>query len=811
MAAGLASVAMLAASAAPAAAAPGPAVAAGTISTVAGGVGGPDPGLNVSLSSPCGVSYGNGSVYVAERGAAGQLSPSTGRVTPVAGTGSTGPLGDGGPALSADLGTCPNTLDQTMTAVDPNGNLLIPDVLTTTGFSPSEIRVVAKKTGTFYGQPMTAGDIYNVAGGGSDRSHIGNGGPAVGATLEGAQDVSIDSAGNLLIADTNDDEVRVVAVKTGTFYGQAMTAGDIYVVAGNQKGGYSGNGGPARKAELGGPQSVTADAAGNLVVTDSGNNMVRVVAKKTGTFYGQAMKANDIYTIAGTGQQGYSGDGGPAISAELSDPGEVTVDPSGNLVIADSGNIRVRVVAATSGTFYGQAMKAGDIYTIAGNGTGTYSGDGGPATSAGIEGVGGVTLDGSGNLVLGDGSGRIRVVAKKTGTFYGQAMKASDIYTVAGNGVPGYSGDGTPATSAVLSPDALATTPAGNLAVTAGDLVRMVAETAGPAYGKTMKAGYIYHIAGDGTAGYSGDGGPAPLAELYGPSDVASDATGNLVIADTGNQRIRVVAAKAGTFYGQAMKAGDIYTIAGDGSAGYSGDGGPATSAELDFPSGVAVDAAGNVLIADPGNNRVRVLAAKTGTYYGVAMTAGDIYTVAGDGHGGYAGNKGLATSAELNQPGGVTVDSHGNLVISDTYNWVVRVVAAKAGTFYGQAMKAGHIYTVAGNGQEGLAGDGGPALSAEFNGVNYLTVDGAGNLVLSDTPNGQVRVVAESSGTFYGVPMTAGDIYVVAGDGTYGFSGDGGPATSAEITHPEGVAISSAGDLLFADSGNARVREVTG
>ncbi len=135
---------------------------------------------------------------------------------------------------------------------------------------------------------------------------------------------------------------------------------------------------------------------------------------------------------------------------------------------------------------------------------------------------------------------------------------------------------------------------------------------------------------------------------------MAVDAAGNLVIADTANNRVRVVAATTGTFYGQAMTAGDIYTIAGDGSAGGSGDGGPATSAELNQPDRVAVDGAGNLVIADYYNERVRVMAASTGTFYGQAMTAGDIYTIAGDGSAGGSGDGGPATSAELNQPPGL-------------------------------------------------------------------------------------------------------------------------------------------------------------
>jgi hypothetical protein len=157
---------------------------------------------------------------------------------------------------------------------------------------------------------------------------------------------------------------------------------------------------------------------------------------------------------------------------------------------------------------------------------------------------------------------------------------------------------------------------------------------------------------------------------------VAVDAAGNLVIADTSNDRVRVVAATTGTFYGQAMTAGDIYTVAGDGTAGYAGDGGPATSAELNEPSGVTADAAGNLVIGDTANSRVRVVAATTGTFYGQAMTAGDIYTVAGDGTPGMSGDTGPATSAELNEPEGVAADGSGNLLIADSGNFRVRLVS---------------------------------------------------------------------------------------------------------------------------------------
>jgi hypothetical protein len=172
-----------------------------------------------------------------------------------------------------------------------------------------------------------------------------------------------------------------------------------------------------------------------------------------------------------------------------------------------------------------------------------------------------------------------------------------------------------------------------------------------------------------------GDGGPAASSQLSDPADIALDGQGNLVIADAGHVRMRLVAARTGTFYGRAMTAGDIYTVAGNGTQGFSGDGGPATAAELNTPLRTAVDAAGNVLISDSFNQRIRVLAAQTGTAYGQAMTAGDIYTIAGGGTGGL-GDGGPATSGVLLQPGAVMVDTAGNVLICDTGDKRIREVA---------------------------------------------------------------------------------------------------------------------------------------
>jgi trimeric autotransporter adhesin len=765
--------------------------AAPVISTLVGGVGGPGPAVSVGIGGGA-VSYAAGDLYLAYGVGVRAVNTVTDALTTPAGDiafggpygdDPNGPLGDGSPATQVPLVACGATADAA-------GNLVIADC------GNSRVRVVAASTGTFYGQAMTAGDIYTVAGGGpgGGTDGLGDGGPATQAELNSPSTVAVDSAGNLVIADKGDNRIRLVAASTGSFYGQAMTAGDIYTVAGGGSDGL-GDGGPATGAELDSPVTVAVDGAGNLVITDTGHNRVRVVAASTGTFYGQAMTAGDIYTVAGNGTEGFTGDGGSALAAELSKPEGVAVDGSGNLIIADTYTKRVRVVAARTGTFYGQAMTAGDIYPLAGNGGTTYRGDGGAADRAALDYPSGVAVDGAGNVVIFDAEhDRVRVVAVRTGTFYGQAMTAGDIYTVAGNGNQGYSGDGGPQARAELAgPEGLATDAAGDLAITDSynHVIRLVAASTGQLFGQAMTAGDIYTVAGNGVLGFSGDGGLAGKAELANPTDVAFDRTGNLVIADSGNARVRVVAKHTGTFYGQAMTAGHIYTVAGDGSHNASGDGGPATEAGM-WPQGVAVSKAGNLLIAD-GNGRVRVVAASTGSFYGQAMTAGDVYTVAG---GGSGGDGVPAIKAALNDPQGVTTDGAGNLVIADTGDGQVRVVANSTGTFYGQAMTAHHIYTVA----SGI----GPVQTAVDGAGNLIVANGSGNL------NNGVLVVAGSTGTFYGQAMTIGHVYTVAGDNGYAFSGDGGPATAAQFYLPAGVAVTGAGNLLISDWGNNRVRQIT-
>ena len=778
----------------------------GIISTVAGG---PGRGLvhNVAQEANWVATAPDGSVYVSDvQGVVRQFSDASTWEKAIAGVGVvTGYGGDGGLATRARLGLLGGL------ALDQHQDVLIADNLN------NRVRMIAAISGTFYGVAMTAGDIYTVAGNGTV-GFAGDGGPATSADLSGPESVAVDGSGNLVISDTGNGRVRVVAATSGTFYGIAMTAGDIYTVAGNGRFGFGGDRGPATSAELADPQGVGADGAGNLVIADSFNNRVRVVAATSGTFYGQAMTAGDIYTVAGDGTAAFSGDGGPATAAELYFPNATAVDGAGNLVIADFYNNRIRVVAATSGTYYGQAMTAGDIYTVAGDGSPTFSGDGGPATAAAVPFPSSVAVDRSGNLVLSEPQAdRVRVVAVKAGKFYNQAMTAGDIYTVAGNGLVFESGNTGKAVDAELAtPTDIAVNGSGsgtgNYALLDYGEVRLVAESPGTFFGQSMSAGRIYAIAGNGRPGYTGDGGPAATARVGPPpGGVAFDGSGNVLLADSGNNRIRVIAASSGTFFGHSMTLAHIYTVAGDGTAGFSGDGGPAGAAELNGPGGVTVDAAGNIVIADTGNNRIRVVAATSGTFYGIAMTAGHIYTVAGTGSAGSSGDGGPATAAMLRTPASVATDAAGNLVVADSGNNRVRVIAAASGTFYGIAMTAGDIYTVAGNGAYGYGGDGGPATSAELRNPQGVSVDGAGNLLISDTLNSRVRLVATASGTYYGTAVTAGDIATVAGHAGGGFLGDSGPATDARLNYPAATAVDAAGNLLIADDDNGRVREVNG
>ncbi|MFF5480003.1 RICIN domain-containing protein [Streptomyces sp. NPDC012935] len=339
----------------------------------------------------------------------------------------------------------------------------------------------------------------------------------------------------------------------------------------------------------------------------------------------------------------------------------------------------------------------------------------------------------------------------------GGEESASPISTVAGTGVGGFKGDNEPAVSAQLSgPYGVAVDGAGTLYFSDYNNHRVR---------KITTDGKICTVAGTGSAGYRGDDGPAVSAQLNCPREVAVDSTGTLYVVDAGNHRVRKVAVD-----------GTISTVAGMGTAGFGGDGGPATAARLNLPMGVAVDSAGSLYIAEYHNNRVRKVAAD-----------GTISTVAGMGTAGFKGDGGPAVSAQLNRPHGVAVDGAGDLYIADHSNHRVRKVASD-----------GTISTVAGTGAAGFGGDGGPATAARLNIPVGMVVDSAGDLYIADHSNHRVRKVASD-----------GTISTVAGTGAAGFGGDGGPAASAQLRNPFGLAVDCVDTLYIADHANHRVRKI--
>ena len=286
--------------------------------------------------------------------------------------------------------------------------------------------------------------------------------------------------------------------------------------------------------------------------------------------------------------------------------------------------------------------------------------------------------------------------------------------------------------------------------------------------------GVITTVADNGTPGFSGDGGAATGASLHEPHDIVVDSSGNLFFSDAANDRIRRVDDSTGV----------ITTFAGTGTAGFSGDGAAASAAPIDTPTFLALDASGNLFVADAGNKRVRKISASTG----------NISTVAGNGSGGFSGDGGPATAASMD-PSGIAVDGSGNLFVAG--NDRVRKVDASTGI----------ITTVAGNGTAGLSGDGGAATAASLNSAQPdMVVDSSDNLFISDSLNHRVRKV----------DGTTGIITTVAGSGPTGivdssFSGDGGPATSATLAIPFGLALDSSGNLYVAAFHDHVVRKVEG
>ena len=549
----------------------------------------------------------------------------------------------------------------------------------------------------------------------------------------------------------------------------------------------SSDGGPAVEAFLNFPYSLAVDDAGNLYVADTENHRVRKVDAESGI----------ITTFAGTGEEGFAGDGGPATEAKLDWPSGVALDSQGNVYIADQENERIRKVDAE-----------GVITTFAGSGSYRYRGeeDGIPATEARLNWPTGVAVDAEDNVFIADSyNGIIRKVNAEgiTTTIAGSGR-------IFGFGVIQHAedvGDAGPATEARLDwPTALAVDAAGNV---------YIADRGHDRIRKVDTDGIITTIAGTGEPGFGGDGGPAAEAQISGAAGITLDEEkGYAYIADTGNNRIRRI----------DLETGIITTVAGGYDDGDESD----TASQIAAPRGVAFGADGNLYIADTGNHQIRIWEDTDGTPTPVAgvgglgdgglataarlfrprgiTIAGDgtvyitdtdqhrvrkvdsegiITTFAGTGEQGYDGDDGPATNAHLSYPGGVAIGPGGHLYIADVGNNRIRRVDAETGV----------ITTFAGTGErppfedEDDIGDGGPATEARLWGPLAVEFDADGNLYVTDFANHRIRRVD-----------TQGIITTFVGSGVRGFSGDDGPGAEAQLNAPVGLDIDGDGNFYVAD-----------
>jgi trimeric autotransporter adhesin len=641
------------------------------VKTTAGGfVGDGGSALKASLDWPSHVAQDkSGNLYISD--IAGQRIrkvTTAGIISTYAGTGIAGFSGDGGLATAAQL------FYPTGLVFDSAGDLIIADQ------GNNRIRSIAP-----------SGIITTIAGTGV-AGYTGDGGPALQATFNAPWEVAYDKKGNLYISDVFNCVVRVV-----------NAAGIINTFAGDGTCGYSGDGLAATSESLNFPRGLAFDTSGDVYIADLQNHRVR-----------QVNSAGIIGTFAGDGQSGFSGDGGPATSANIGNP-RCLAFRNGTLYIGNAGGSRIRTVPLSTGI----------INTYAGAGFG-YDGDGNPLLSSLFAAPNGLLFDSAGRLVIADTQNqRVRRVS-------GTVMK-----TIAG----GFIGDGKPATAASLVvPEALAFDKNGNY---------YIADATGNRIRKVNSAGQISTIAGNGKSGYSGDGGLATAAMLYYPLGVVADSTGNIFIADDGNNVIRKIdtSGRISTFASDANFSGlgsmtvdsanNLYVVdqntcvvwkitpaavvtlvAGvEFVCGYNGDNISATTAQLNSPVGVGLDRRGNIFIADYGNNRVREV-----------NTSGTITTFAGDGNCGFLGDGGPPTSAELCFPEGVAITGGGTVYIADSGNFRIRKVAANT------------ISTYAGTGAAGYNGDGLAALSTNLDDPVAVTLNPSGIVYVVDDVQNRVR-----------------------------------------------------------------------
>lgn len=762
------------------------------------------------VNLPLGVAFdAGGNLYIADtvNNRIRRVDSVTGVITTVAGTGQQGFSGDGGLAVDAQLHQPAGI------AVDAVGNLIVADT------GNSVIREVNAQTGL----------IATIAGNGT-AGYQGDNGLATAAELNHPAAIAVDGAGNIFVSDSGNNRVRRIDATTGA----------IALYAGSGSPTYNGDGMAATLASLSNPQSLVLDDAGNLYLTDTGHNLVREVLAATG----------NIQSVAGSPgvAAGFAGDGGPASHAVLNAPSGIAMDAVGNLDFSDSGNERIRSIAAQTGI----------IATIAGNGTAGYNNsDGNLATQAEFNQPSGLAIDSTGDLVLADtANNAVRVVTDGThfpglplantpvnSNLYlqiNQPLSFSSPSSIVISGSENQSKEfalgAMPVTVGSLSSCNIA----GTAYIAGADCV--VPLTFAPVYpGRREASLTLTTSAGKIVFGLSGVGlGPEtvlspgiitsiapPLTTsiLKTPEQIAVDPVGNVYVADqSGNQIVfvnavnktsnvyvgtsaqgAVVPVSAGTLNAPTAvaldAAGNLYiadsganlilrvdaatlavtTVAGDGTLGYSGQGVAATTAQMNTPSGIAATPDGTLYIADTGNNVIRRVDSRTGIITTVAGTAAT---------GGYSGDGGQATLATLNAPFSVALDDYQNLYIADTGNNVIRMVNSITGI----------IRTAAGNGNTGFSGDGGPATQASLDKPLAVTVDAAANLYIADATNAVIRRVDAASG----------GIETIAGSNQQGFSGDGGGATAAALSAPSGVAVDALGQVIVADQTNDSLRSIT-
>ena len=615
----------------------------------------------------------------------------------------------------------------------------------------------------------------------------GDGDAAAAAQLNTPTGVAVtaDDA-TVYIADRANNRIRKVDVATRI----------ITTVAGTGSAGFSGDGGSAAAAVLNLPIDVAVDGDGNVYIADLNNHRIRKVTVTTGV----------IDTIAGSGPfgsglGGYAGDNGPATEARLNNPVGVAVDGDGNVYIGDWSNHRVRKV--------GVSMDPPTISTIAGTGTTGFSGDDGQATAAQLANPYGVAVADDGTVYIVDSTNqRVRKVDTSgvITTVAGGPSTSFNIYL-----------DDIPATDArLVNPRDVALDSSGNF------YIAVQGQNNQGGIRKVDTSGVITTVAGGYTRGFSGDGGPAKAARLNGATGVAVDSSGNVYIADHTNNRIRkvdtsgIITTFASTGIssprGLAVDSADnvyvaqnhrilkidgstdpptITTVAGTGSSGFSGDGGAATAAQLDEPFGVAVDSDGNIYIADAGNHRVRKV--------DVSADPPTIDTIAGSGShtsGGFSGDGGAATAAQLRSPYDVAIDSDGNVYIACYFNHRIRKIDVSA--------DPPTISTFAGSSSSGgFSGDGGAATAARLNNPYGVEVASDGTVYIADASNDRIRAVA-TDGTITTVAGTGGGITIPGVP-------DGSLATVADVDFPRKIAVSSTGAVYIAWSNLVSVLTTNG